>query len=73
MPNTETPHKPIPFRMLIALAAPLLKEKGIPVILGPVLTLPTREDQFHAFSYQAAGELALSRSDAPFEPLFAFG
>ncbi len=41
-----------------ALAAPLLKEKGIPVILGPVLTLPTREDQFHAASYQAAGELA---------------
>ena len=41
-----------------ALAAPLLKEKGIPVILGPVLQLPTREDQFHAFSYQAAGELA---------------
>lgn len=41
-----------------ALAAPLLKEKGIPVILGPVLQLPPREDQFHAFSYQAAGELA---------------
>jgi imidazolonepropionase-like amidohydrolase len=43
-----------------ALAAPLLKEKGIPVILGPVLTLPAREDQFHAASYQAAGELARS-------------
>jgi len=41
-----------------ALAAPLLKEKGIPVVLGPVLTLPTREDQFHAFIYQAAVELA---------------
>lgn len=41
-----------------ALAAPLLAEKGIPVILGPVLTLPPREDQFHAASYQAAGELA---------------
>ena len=40
------------------LAAPLLKEKGIPVILGPVLTLPAREDQFHAASYQAAGGLA---------------
>ncbi len=41
-----------------ALAAPLLKEKGIPVVLGPVLQLPPREDQYHAFSYQAAGELA---------------
>lgn len=41
-----------------ALAAPLLKEKEVPVILGPVLTLPPREDQFHAASYQAAGELA---------------
>ncbi|MBP1635158.1 MAG: N-acyl-D-aspartate deacylase [Acidobacteria bacterium] len=41
-----------------ALAAPLLKEKNVPVILGPVLTLPSREDQFHAASYQAAGELA---------------
>ncbi len=41
-----------------ALAAPLLKEKGIAVLLGPVQTLPSREDMFHAFSYQAAGELA---------------
>ncbi|HSK10842.1 MAG TPA: amidohydrolase family protein [Vicinamibacterales bacterium] len=41
-----------------ALVAPLLKEKNIPVILGSVLTLPSREDQFHAASYQAAGELA---------------
>ena len=41
-----------------ALVAPLLKEKNIPVILGPVLTLPSREDMFHAGSYQAAGELA---------------
>jgi imidazolonepropionase-like amidohydrolase len=40
------------------LAAPLLKEKNIPVILGSVLTLPSREDMFHAASYQAAGELA---------------
>jgi imidazolonepropionase-like amidohydrolase len=39
------------------LVAPLLKERGIPVILGPVLTLPTREDMSHAASYQAAGEL----------------
>jgi len=40
------------------LVAPLLKEKNIPVILGPVLTLPTREDMFHAATYQLAGELA---------------
>jgi imidazolonepropionase-like amidohydrolase len=40
-----------------ALVAPLLKEHGIPVILGPVLTLPTREDMFHASTYQLAGEL----------------
>jgi imidazolonepropionase-like amidohydrolase len=38
--------------------ASLLKEKGIPVIVGPVLTLPSREDAFHAASYQLAGELA---------------
>jgi imidazolonepropionase-like amidohydrolase len=37
--------------------ASLLKEKGIPVVLGPVLTLPTREDVSHAATYQAAGEL----------------
>jgi imidazolonepropionase-like amidohydrolase len=40
-----------------ALVAPLLKEHNIPVILGPVLTLPTREDLFHAATYQLAGEL----------------
>ncbi len=40
-----------------ALVAPLLKEKGIPVILGPVLTLPTREDLSHAAGYRAAGDL----------------
>ena len=40
------------------LVASLLKEKNIAVILGPVLTLPTREDMFHASTYQAAGELA---------------
>jgi imidazolonepropionase-like amidohydrolase len=38
--------------------APLLKEKGIPVLLGSVLTLPTREDFHHAATYRAAGELA---------------
>jgi imidazolonepropionase-like amidohydrolase len=40
------------------LVASLLKERDIPVILGPVLTLPGREDMFHAATYQAAGELA---------------
>jgi imidazolonepropionase-like amidohydrolase len=39
-------------------AAPLLKEKNIPVILGNVLAMPTREDNFHASTYQLAGELA---------------
>jgi imidazolonepropionase-like amidohydrolase len=38
--------------------APLLKEKSVPVILGSVLTLPTREDFHHAAAYRAAGELA---------------
>jgi imidazolonepropionase-like amidohydrolase len=41
-----------------ALVAPLLAEKKIPVILGPILALPTREDLSHAASYMAAGELA---------------
>jgi imidazolonepropionase-like amidohydrolase len=40
------------------LVAPLLKEKNIPVILGNVLSLPSREDAFHAATYQVAGELA---------------
>jgi imidazolonepropionase-like amidohydrolase len=39
------------------LVASLLAKKNIPVILGPVLTLPSREDMFHAATYQAAGEL----------------
>ena len=38
--------------------APLLKEKNIPVILSDRLTMPSREDDFHASSYQLAGELA---------------
>ena len=38
--------------------APLLKEKKIPVILGSVLGLPSREDAHHAATYRAAGELA---------------
>ena len=37
--------------------APLLKERGIPVILSERLALPAREDDFHASSYQLAGEL----------------
>ncbi len=40
------------------LVAPLLNEKNVPVILGSVLTPPTREDMWHAATYQAAGELA---------------
>ena len=39
-------------------AAPLLKEKNIPVILGNVLSLPASEDAFHAATYQIAGELS---------------
>jgi imidazolonepropionase-like amidohydrolase len=41
-----------------AAAAPLLKEKNIPVILGNVLSTPASEDAFHAATYQLAGELA---------------
>lgn len=37
--------------------ARLLREKNVPVILGPVLTLPLTEDAFHAATYQAAGAL----------------
>jgi len=40
-----------------ALAAPLLKDKNVPVILLQVLTLPTRRDMPHQASYSAAGEL----------------
>ena len=39
-------------------AAPQLKAANVPVILGPILTLPPREDQFHAASYMTAGALA---------------
>ena len=41
-----------------ALVAPLLAEKKVPVILTEVLTLPSRDDMFHAASYQAPGQLA---------------
>jgi imidazolonepropionase-like amidohydrolase len=40
------------------IVAPLLKEKNIPVLLGSVLTTPTRQDFHHAATYRAAGELA---------------
>jgi len=39
-------------------AAELLKEKNVPVILGNVLSTPSRPDNFHASTYQLAGELA---------------
>jgi len=39
-------------------AAPALRAADVPVILGPILTLPPREDQFHAASYMTAGALA---------------
>jgi imidazolonepropionase-like amidohydrolase len=38
--------------------AQLLKDRAIAVILGDRLTMPGREDDFHAASYQLAGELA---------------
>jgi imidazolonepropionase-like amidohydrolase len=38
--------------------AALLEEKNIPVILSDRLTMPAREDDFHASSYQLAGELS---------------
>lgn len=41
-----------------ALAAPLLAAKKVPVILTGALTLPSRDDLFHAASYQAAAVLA---------------
>jgi imidazolonepropionase-like amidohydrolase len=40
--------------------AELLKEKKVPVILGNVLAMPSREDDFHAATYQLAGMLAKS-------------
>ena len=39
-------------------AAEFLKAHDVPVILTTVLTLPPREDDFHAYSYQAPGVLA---------------
>jgi len=40
-----------------AIAAPLLKDKNVPVILLDVLSLPTRQDLPHQASYSAAAEL----------------
>jgi imidazolonepropionase-like amidohydrolase len=39
-------------------AAQLLKDKNVPVILSNVLSMPSRPDDFHASTYQLAGELA---------------
>ena len=38
--------------------APLLAEKKVAVVLGPVLQLPTRQDDHHAATYRAASLLA---------------
>jgi imidazolonepropionase-like amidohydrolase len=40
------------------LAAPLLRDRNVPVILGSVLTLPSRPDLPHQASYGVAAELA---------------
>ena len=39
-------------------AAAFLKEHDVPVILASILTLPPREDEFHAYPYEAPGVLA---------------
>jgi imidazolonepropionase-like amidohydrolase len=39
-------------------SAAFLKAHDVPVILSNILTLPQREDAFHAYTYQAAGVLA---------------
>jgi len=38
--------------------ASFLKDHDVPVILSSVLSLPPREDDFHAYPYQTAGVLA---------------
>ena len=38
--------------------AALLKQHDVPVILSSILSLPPREDEFHAYPYQAPGVLA---------------
>ena len=42
----------------VAGAARVLKEKSVPVILGPVLVLPSSDDASHAASFTAAAALA---------------
>jgi imidazolonepropionase-like amidohydrolase len=44
--------------------APFLKAHNVPVILGNVLSMPSNEDRFHAYTYQAAGVLA--KAGVPF-------
>ncbi len=38
--------------------AALLKQRDVPVILSSILSLPPREDEFHAYPYQTPGVLA---------------
>ncbi len=44
--------------------APFLKAHNVPVILGNVLSMPSNEDRFHAYTYQTAGVLA--KAGVPF-------
>ena len=44
--------------------AGLLKQHDVPVILSSILSLPPREDEFHAYPYQAPGVLA--KAGVPF-------
>ena len=44
--------------------AALLKQRDVPVILTNILSLPPREDEFHAYPYQAPGVLA--KAGVPF-------
>jgi imidazolonepropionase-like amidohydrolase len=44
--------------------AALLKQHDVPVILTNILSLPPREDEFHAYPYQAPGVLA--KAGVPF-------
>ena len=47
--------RPAPTRSSVA---GLLKQHDVPVILSSILSLPPREDEFHAYPYQAPGVLA---------------
>ena len=44
--------------------ASFLKAHNVPVILGNVLSMPSNEDRFHAYTYQTAGVLA--KAGVPF-------